>query len=204
MTITYPITLPSSPCPSRVTLMPFNKTALSESPFTGRTQTQRQAFQAWRFQVEYPSMTKTQARQWLAALMSLEGRSGTFLFGDTVWKTPSGTWAGSPVVNGVGQTGATLAVSGFTAGATVKAGDHFQISSGEFSRLHTNLTDQTADGSGLATLDIWPRHRSSPGSGDAITATSPKGVFRLAGDEIARTWDRPIYGFTLDIIEALR
>jgi hypothetical protein len=204
MAVTYPLTLPAEPCPSRVTLVPSNRSAVTESPFSGQRQIQRQGFQAWRFTVEYPSMTKAQARQWLAALMSLEGQSGTFLFGDPVWKTPAGTWAGTPVVNGVGQTGSSLALSGFTAGATVKAGDNFQISSGEFARLHTVLTDAVADGSGLATLDIWPRHRSSPGSGDPVTASSPKGVFQLATDDFARNWDRPIYSLTLDIIEAIR
>lgn len=204
MTIAYPLTLPATPCPSRVTLMPVNKSGVTESPFTGRVQTQRLAYQAWRFGVEYPNMTKAQARQWLAALMSLEGQVGTFLFGDPVWKTPQGTWAGTPKVNGVGQTGNTLAVNGLTAGATIKASDHFQISTGEFSRLHTVLTDATADGSGLATLDIWPRHRSSPGDGDPITASSPKGVFRLASDEVARSWEQAVYGFTLDIVEAVR
>lgn len=204
MPVTFPISLPAAPCPSRVVMTMANRDAITESPFTGRRQIQRQVFQAWRFSVEYPNMTKAQARQWLAALTSLEGQGGTFLFGDPVWKAPAGTWAGAPTVNGIGQTGGTLALQGFTAGATIKAGDHFQISAGEFARLHTVLQDATADGSGLVTLDIWPRHRSSPGAGDAITVTYPKGVFQLANSDVARSWDRPIYGFTLDMVEAIR
>jgi hypothetical protein len=200
---TFPISLPALPCPSRITEIKLNRDALTESPFTGTQQIQKLSYEAWRYVLEYPALTNAQAREWSAALASLRGRSGTVLFGAAIWGTPKGTWAGAPVVNGVGQSGTTLALSGFTAGATFKAGDRLQISSGEFARMHECLSDGTADGSGLATLDIWPGHRTAPGAIDPVTATNAKGVFRLAASEFSLNWDRPIYGFTLDLIEAV-
>lgn len=201
--VAYPISLPALPCPSRVTEMKVNRDAMTESPFTGAQQIQKQQFEAWRFVAEYPALTNAQAREWGATLATLRGRSGTFLFGSPTWGAARGTWAGAPVVNGVGQTGYTLALSGLTAGATMKIGDRFQISSGEFARLHEVCADAVADGSGLVTLDIWPRHRGSPGAGDPVTATNAKGVFRLASPDVTINWDRPVYGLTIDMIEAI-
>jgi hypothetical protein len=172
------------------------------SPFTGSQQIQRQLYGMWRFSLELPPMNDRQARAWSAALLSLDGRVGTLMFGDPTRAFPQGTWEGQPFVNGTGQTGCTLSIGGFTPGATVAAGDAFQISSGAFARLHEATQDAVADGSGIATIDIWPAHRSPPGSGDAIRARHPQGLFRLASGDVATTWAPFAYGLSFDIMEA--
>lgn len=74
---------------------------------------------------------------------------------------------GTPVVNGAGQTGTSLVVSGLTAGITINAGTVFQIagvnSVNPISYSDTTqianfvvATTVTADGSGNATLTIAP------------------------------------------------
>lgn len=204
MPVTFPITLPSSPAPERVVWSANATDGITTSPFTGLVQIQKLSNRSWSAQVDYPAMTLAQSQEWFAALLSLDGVGGRFLFGDPGHTAKRGTWAGTPVVDGIGQTGKTLALSGFSAGATVKAGDYFQISTGEFARLHQAVLDATADGSGRLTLDIWPAHRSSPGSGDPITSNNPKGVFRLTSGNVARSAQELSYGFSLDIIEAIQ
>src|SRR5690606_29710551 len=100
---------------------------------------------------------------------------------------PQGTWAGAPVVNGGDQTGLELEIDGLDEGATIKAGDYFQIGSGSTARLYKVLVDVTADSSGEVTLDIWPRLRESPADNAPLVTSTPKGLFRLASNETS--WD---------------
>lgn len=157
----------------------------------------------WRFSIELPPMSERQARAWQAALLSLDGMAGTFMFGDPTRPLPYGTWEGQPSVNGTGQTGKTLAVTGFTPGATVFAGDYFQISTGAFARLHVVTQDAVANGSGQATLDIWPAHRSPPGSGDPIRSRHAQGVFRQVSGDVAISWEPFVYGMSFEVEEAI-
>jgi len=119
---------------------------------------------------------------------------------------PTPTHAASPLVNGADQTGATLAIDGVQASkaAVFKAGDYFQLGSGSSARLHMVTADATSNGSGEATLDIWPPLRASPADNAGLTIASPKGVFRLTGDDTG--WDvdqAAIYGITLQAVEVI-
>lgn len=110
------------------------------------------------------------------------------------------------LVNGADQTGATLAIDGLQASKAdvFKAGDYFQIGTGSSSRLHMVTADADSNGSGEATLDIWPPLRASPADNAALTITSPKGVFRLTGD--VNGWDADaagVYAVTLQAIEVV-
>lgn len=203
MAITYPITLPATPAPRSFTQSETSFSAMSTSPWSGAQQVQIHQGQFWAFSVEYPPMSDEQARDWAGALAQLNGRFGTFLFGDPRWKTPRGTWAGSPAIDGAGQSGLTLNLKDFTAAATGKAGDYFQIGSGSAARLHRVTQDFTADGSGLASVEIWPRLRGNPFDSDPITTATPHGVFRLASPVLSRSWVPFRNGISFDMVEAL-
>lgn len=119
---------------------------------------------------------------------------------------PTPAYAAAPLVNGADQTGATLAIDGVQASKTgvFLAGDWFQLGSGSSSRLHMVTADADSNGSGEATLDIWPPLRASPADNVALTITNPKGVFRLTGD--ANGWDADaagVYTVTLQAIEVV-
>ena len=118
------------------------------------------------------------------------GRTGGFNFYEnTLWATHTvGTKAGTPLSNGVNQTGASLVTDGWTAGQTVlKKGDIFTIA-GVF-KVHPETknslgilqqfvatADGTADGSGNLTIPISP----------AIVATGPtQNVSNAAADNSA-------------------
>jgi hypothetical protein len=102
---------------------------------------------------------------------------------DPLNTTPRGTWAGSPKVVGPLAVGVkSIPMDGFSASATVKAGDWFQYSSGSGTNLHKIVQDGTADGSGLLTMEIWPRARIALADNATFTTASPVGLWRLASN----------------------
>lgn len=185
MAITFPVNHPASPGFRSVTMIPVPVSGRSRSPFTGEQQVQVHQGQWWEAIVELPRMTRAQGQAWIAFLVQLNGLEGTFLLTPPGQGTPLGVATGTPQVNGGSQTGNTLATKGWTTGVTdiMKAGDYFQLGSGSSAKLHMNLTDQDSDGSGNATLDIWPNLRSSPNDSDTIVVSDPVGVFVLANND---------------------
>lgn len=204
--ISYPLNLPASPPGFRTFDLDGNAVVgVSASPFTGQQQVYEWPGAWWEAKVSLPPMRRPDAERWIAFLLSLRGRVGTFLMGVPLAQTPRGIATGTPQVNGGSQTGKMLATKGWTANKTgiLLAGDYFQLGSGAATRLHKVLKDANSDGSGLATFDIFPSLRESPVNNDAITVTSAKGTFRLATNKqsfaiaIAQT-----YGIGFDAVEA--
>jgi hypothetical protein len=206
MAISFPLTLPAAPAPRNVTWDVFDVVASVASPFTLQTQDQEHQGQAWGARIEYPRMTDTQAREWVASLVALRGRVGTFLFGDSVWKAPRGSAAGTPLVNGGSQTGMALITDGWTASASgvLLKGDLIQLGSGETQRVYMILNDVNADGGGNATIDIWPRLRESPADDAPLVLNNTKMAMKLK--ENLRTWDVNVakhYGIEIECVEAI-
>lgn len=189
MAITYPLVLPNSPGFNAVRFTARPVVAISESPFTLQTQVQEYSGQRLEVEATLPPMTRAQAEYWNTFMLKLNGMRGSFLLGDPTGKTPRGIATGTPVVNGASQTGNSLLTSGWTISITgiLLAGDYIQIGTGSSSRLHKVLDDVNSDGSGLATLLLWPSLRSSPSNGTSIITSNTTGIFRLASNEI--TWN---------------
>lgn len=206
MAITFPITLPSSPTLSDITISPRSVVGVGASPFTLQAQSYAWAGQIWQASCRLPPMARANAEAWVAALVSLNGREGSFLLGDTANTTPRGTATGTPLVKGGSQTGRTLITDGWTNGVTgiVKAGDWFQLGSGSTARLYKVVADANSNGSGEATLEIWPALRSSPADNAALTISSPKGRFMLAGPIDYSIDAAKIYGLSFEAVEDLR
>lgn len=203
MTIAYPLALPASPGFTRSKLSPRTVVAASASPFTGQQQVYRHQGEWWEFEAGLPPMRRAVAEGWIAALTSLFGKHGTFLFGDPDAKAAFGTFTGTPLVNGAGQSGNGLATKGWTAGITLKAGNYIQIGSGSTTRLYKLLKDAVVDGGGLASLDIFPRLRESPAADAAITTSNCRGVFRLSAPFEWSADQLSNYGVSFSGIEAI-
>lgn len=204
MAITYPLTLPNRPAPSRFSIDAASLSAVTQSPWSAGQQVQLNQGQLWTISADFPPMDEGSARNWFSTLVSLRGRYGTFLYGPPTMKAPRGNWGSAPVVNGSTQSGQTLAVGGLPASAVIRAGDYFQLGSGLTSRLYMVTQDAVADGSGLATLDIWPRLRFATVDGEAITTASPRSLFRLGAPNVALAWQPFRYeGISLQMIEAV-
>ncbi len=205
MAITYPLSLPNANI-AKVRMVANDIVGVSQSPFTAAQQVYRYTGQFWEADITLPPMKRADAEYWISFLMKLNGPYGTFLLGDPNGQTARGVATGTPLVNGAGQTGNELITDGWTNSTTgiLKAGDYIQIGTGLTSRLYKVLDDVNSNGSGAATLTIWPDLRTAPADNAAITVANPKGLFRL--NSAQTTWDineASIYGMTFGAREAL-
>ena len=178
----------------------------SVSPFTGQQQVYKHQGQWWEAEISLPSMKRDEAEQVASFLIKLNGKYGTFLLGDKANIAPRGVGTGIPLVYGGSQTGDQLITDGWTVDTTgiLKAGDWIQLGSASSSRLYKVLDDVNSDGSGIATLNIFPNLRSIPSDNSTIIVNSPKGQWRLSSNETNYSINEAsIYGITFACIEAL-
>ena len=208
MAITYPLALPTIKGIRAIRLVAKNSVGVNTSPFTFSQQVYKHQGQIWQAEASLPPMTRAEAEEWFSFLVKLNGQYGTFLLGDP-HAAPRGSASstpGTPVVNGASQVGSTLAIDGLPASATgyLKAGDYIQLGSGATARLHKVLNDADTNGSGEATLDIWPDLRSSPDDDSAVVVSDAVGNFRLSTNEIGVDINEiELFGITFAAIEAL-
>jgi len=193
MTISYPFNdaLLLTPKPRRMVLRYMPLSNLSQSPFTGSIQAvQNPAAGLFALSLSFPPMELANAAKWVPLFNSLYGTFGTILLPMYGREAIQGSGAGTPVVDGDDQTGSTLDLRGFTADATdvLKAFDLINISS----KLYEVQRDVDADGSGDASVEIWPALRGSPADGTAVITSAVTGVFR----------QKPDYEFNVDLNSA--
>lgn len=205
MAITYPLAFPTTKGLRRITIRMRSNAGVDESPYTFEQQAQAGQGDAMGADITIPPMVRADAEAFIAFLWALDGRAGTFLMGDPLGTSPRGTWAGSPKVLGAhAQRAKSIAMDGFTAGATVKAGDWIQTGSGSSTHLHKVVQDATADGSGLLTLEIRPGLRAALADNDTFVTASAKGLWRLASNVREYSIDlAQMYGVSFSAVEAL-
>lgn len=209
MAITYPINTPTNIGIANITFMAENAVAISSSPFTFQQQVVAHQGQRWAASISLPPMKRQDAETWVAFLLSLKGQVGTFLLGDPNCQTPQGSAAssaGTPLVNGGGQTGDALLIDGLPISATnyLVAGDYIQLGTGATATLHKVLTNVTTSVSGSALIDIWPNIRTAPNDNAPVVVSGTKGRFRLK--ENMTQWsinEISSYGITFDCVEAI-
>lgn len=205
MAYTYPLTFPDIGIRS-INIRAKTVVGASISPFTGQQQVYKHQGQWWEMEVSMPPMKRDEAEQVASFLLKMNGKYGTFLLGDKANTAPRGVGTGSPLVKGGSQTGDQLLTDGWTSSTTgiLKAGDWIQVGSGSSTRLHKVLDDVNSDGSGNATLNIFPSIRTSPADNTVITVNSPKGIWRLSSNETDFSIDEAsVYGITFACVEAL-
>jgi hypothetical protein len=181
MSISYPVTCPTSLKPGATRWQIASAVTLNVSPTTYQTTKYEYDGESWTIDVAYPPLTRQEAAPFFAFLASLRGQNGTFLFGDTLLSQPLGTGGGTPKVNGGSQTASKELVSdGWAANETVlKRGDFIQIDQ----RIYMVLADVISDGSGNAIIDLFPRLRAHLDNASIVTS-NPMGLFRLADDQV--------------------
>lgn len=206
MAISFPVSIPSVNSIRDVAFTMLDVVGVGESPYTLSQETYEHPGKRWSAEINLIPMKRADAELWVAFLASLRGRRGTFLMGDPVGRTPRGAATGTPLVKGASQTGGTLITDGWTAGVTgiLKTGDWIQLGSGSSSRMHKVLQDADSDGTGNATLELWPGPRTAPADNAAITVADCKTVWRLSSNE--RRYDiatAQIFGISFSAVEAL-
>lgn len=205
MAITYPLSIPSVVSQRNIVIRANSTVGVSSSPFTADQQIYVHQGEYFEADVQLAPMKNADAEEWIGFLLALNGREGTFLMGDPGFAL-RGVGTGTPLVNGGSQTGKTLNTKGWTSSVTgiLKAGDWIQLGSGSSTHLHKMVQAADSDASGNATLEIWPRLRTSPANNDALVISSAKGLWRLKSN--TREWSveaARIYGISFQAQEAL-
>lgn len=196
MAISYPLSAPTTIGIEQITFRTKNAIATSESPFSYKQQVYQHSGARWEADVSIPATRRDLAQSWVAMLVGLRGQSGTFLLGDPDHTTQTGTATAMTVTGSLGDS--TITVNSLN--GTLKAGDHFQLGSGNNARLHMVLLDKA---SGAGDLEIWPPLRANYSSASA-TLSEPKGVFRLANN--ITEWSvnsSSAYGISFSAVEDL-
>lgn len=149
----------------------------SISPFTGQVQVYDFQNSWWEAQVSFPPMNRNAIDAWSSFILECRGQSNFFQLGDPKATTPKGTPSGGPVVSGAGQTGYNLVTRGWTINRTnlLMYGDFLQVGY----RLYKVMDNVNSDGSGNATIHLWPNLRDQPVDGLALVTSNCKGLFRL-------------------------
>jgi len=129
MAIEYPLILPITPGLRSAEFHARQISGMTASPFTGQQQVYEWPGEWWEVDCSLPPMARAAAEEWLATELACRGAAGTFLLGDPGGKSPRGSGAGYPAVDGSSQLGKTLAILGWnpSASGVLKKGDCLQI-----------------------------------------------------------------------------
>ena len=204
-TPSYPLTLPTVTGITTQNWAMERVVAVTESPFTNQEQVFEHEGAQWKATFTLPPMKKESAAIWLAFLMSLRGRRGTFKIGDQDRKTIQGTATGTVLVKGAAQTGNAINLDGFTASRAnvFLAGDYIQINS----YLYMVSANVTANGSGEATVYVEPSLRTgieAINDNTTVVYSNTTTVMRLDNNEL--NWDTnkvSVYGISFACSEDL-
>jgi len=194
MAISYPLNMPTNIGMASIELRTKNTVAVSMSPFTYKSQTHSYDGQMWEADVTLPPMNRDDAESWVAFLMSLKGRAGSFLLYDPSAKNVRGTATSATISGSVGDDSVAVVMTG-----TLKAGDYIQLGAASDATLHKVLVDK----SGSGTLEIWPKLRKARSNVSAVLVKS-SGVFRLAANETSWSVDNAnFFGISFGATEVL-
>lgn len=204
---TFPLTFPAL-TPQTASFRIVRATSSSVSPFTFRQQVYKFGGGRWEGNVDFPPLTQDQAAELQAMFLELEGQYGTFLYGDPNYLAQGarGLATGSPLVKGAGQTGNTLVVDGLSNNLTnwLKKGDYIQLGTGTSARLYQSSTDVNTNGSGEATITLYPALRTSPTDNAVVVVNGARGCFRLADNAAEwRVSEGNLYSVSFGFVEAI-
>lgn len=167
-------------------LLPHTQTWTS--PLNGGSQTLEMPGARWVFELPYTKMREDDWRAWSVFVARLRGAAGRFYLGPMHALPARGVATGTPVVYGAGQTGASLATSGWTPSTAqiLRAGDFFHVATTSGRELKILTADAASASDGKATLTFEPPLRGSPAGGAALEIAAPSAVMRLVDDEQGR------------------
>lgn len=190
MAISYPIDATSTiPTPRSVTLTYRRITGVSESPFTFNQQVYSHQGARWEMDMTFAPMTRTDFAAFHAFLMSLRGRYGTFYY----YADPAESGGSDGALSGSHAARATTITTqdaeDWTAGKLIGIDDHL------YRVVGVNST---------TSFDIEPGLRAAYTDGEAVDGTKPRGIWRLASDEITYSIDvAQFHSITIPCVEAL-
>jgi hypothetical protein len=196
------VALPSTPLYSAGTPYLLSNAVDLVSPMGGVNQRVARLGSRFGIDVTYPAMRQEDALNFLGVMMLSELNPVSIVLPQRGFNPGA---SGTPLVNGAGQSGSSLAMRGLVAGYTFLAGQLFDFF-GSDGRRYVQMVTQgiSANGSGNVTVQIAPIMRNSPNDGGVIEITNPtlEGFISLASRKLS--WDIQLVrrvGIKLSIVE---
>jgi hypothetical protein len=191
-----PLTMPSVK-PTDVSWSIVSNSRQFVSPLTGAIQTAQRTGNRWRVSLTFQNLFDSERAAMQGFLSQLQATANNFFLEDHSY-TRRADGAGTPVVDGAGQTGNQLVIDGWTSGTyAFLVGDFFEVN-GELKMVVADATISA----GSATVDFVPELRAAPDDDAAVTISSPKGIFRLISNESGWSTRSPVIStFSFDCVE---
>lgn len=173
---------PASPAPATLKISSVQPTLVSTAHSLQR-QVRSRGGHRWMLSMTWPTLKRSEWAPLFAFAQSLRGQYATCTYvipGNL--SNPLGVATGTPLVNGAGQTGRSLATDGWTPSQAgiLKAGDFIKLGGGN--KVYMLTADVNSDGSGQATLSIEPALMATPADNEALTVFDVPFTVALAGD----------------------
>lgn len=173
------------------------------SPLSGQTQTLAlPGSAAWGVSMEWAALDRARSAELEAFIARLRGQANRLVLWNLGRPALRGAGGGTPVVNGAGQTGSTINISGLPNNLTGWAlpGDMVGVG-GELKMVTASVN---SNGSGQAAMSVEPPLRASPSNGSAIVVSQPTTRFMLVEGQAEWVYDRPnlVTGHALELVEA--
>jgi hypothetical protein len=182
---------------------------VTQSDSSGSQQARLLGPPRWTLRLVQPDfLTLPEAGLWAALALQLRGRVNVLAAWDPARPAPSGTLRGTLTLAATAAAGdTTVSVTGGAgqAGATVAAGDWFQIGSGlGTSQLVMCTAAATANGSGVVSLAFEPPLRQGYASATAVVWDKPLAYYRQQTESTSWTYinnGAMVSGLSLDLLE---
>lgn len=176
------ITLPQCP-PVRNASMKLISYATDQTPTLGGPQTRvLRIGDRWAGDfTTYPALYADEGRIYLSRLV--RGMTDTVLIGVIEPGMRAGDY-GLPQIASGGASGMTIPVKGLGAGRVVPEGKFLSIVTSGQRFLYQTTAQVTADGTGNATLPIFPMLRRQPATNDVVELSAPKMEGYVQGNEV--------------------
>lgn len=187
--------------PSQIVLRSMQPTRVSVAHSLKR-QARTRGPQRWGIRKSWQQMPRAIFMQYYAFLVGQRGQADTFTCVMEDQVTPQGTWLGTPVVNGAGQTGRTVALRGLTASqaTAAKAGDLLKFAG--HTKVYMVTANAASDGSGLANVVIEPALIASIADGEGLVTSSVPFTVALASDSLDTSISPGVfYSLEIDLVE---
>ena len=196
-------TFPSSPLPSAVVVSSMSVTQ-QDMTHSGRRNVRQFGAQKWRLNCTFPStLSRDQFMPMYAFLVSQAGKFGTFLFTPPDLATARGSPSGSPLVQGGSQTGVSVTTDQWPNNTDIfKAGDVIKFAG--HNKVYMLTEDATSNGSGVATLVIYPPLMESPANNEAISYADVPFTVQVISDTSEYAVRGPLlYSFNIEMLEVI-
>lgn len=176
------ITLPTCP-PIRNATMRLISYATDQTPTLGGPQTRvLRMGDRWAGEfTTYPALYDGEGRVYLSRLV--RGMTDTVLIG-VIEPGMRAQDYGTPLISTAGAFGQSIQVKGLGSGRVVPEGKFLSIVTGGQRFLYQTTSQVTADGSGNATLAIFPMLRRQPAVNDVVELSAPKMEGYVQGNEV--------------------